>query len=623
MPLVLAWLALLICIVQVAIARILLSNTSSQPSQAQFPSDGSISLIASVMGELSDESETSDEGITQGFLGCGLGSPDGVGLSTFSLVSPPVVLYLLCVSKEFNKGAHLYHNQFQPIGLMTGGCTSQNQLSGTAPAHCIPSGTAAKAGRPSDSGSSHEKVPQVPFNGGHYYSVVKVALKSTPADLRESIIINDGDDLRAFASFWHFFNGKNIYFAHVTVSSKATEGSVTVTRRGLGNATNPSVTVTVASVQVSTMSLQGKNKQETGQQVTKQVKYEKEAVETACEPNGGTGTARSVSEGGSEGEGVRTASFAGGHCFCTSGYLRSAWEGVVSTMRLDCKQGADHGKNETGGEGRTFLNGPALALPHCPEHQRTQATRIRDCEIYKFGSRIGQHDITSMMSYARWAVNIWEGSVNSVVAKCTPKILKPECEEGDQAWRGVPSREDEELRDSVPLRSCCFGDADSRRLGEDLLSDSLGDRLASERGEPAKLGSVGENLSFFYMGWPSSLDRKETGSTSSSLNQILSATAGAQEIRRICRWPKDERSEETECANHRIVPTAALGLSPIPASYLFHDRSAENEKVWRTKETKRRQAQRTSTTVTLAALPRSYAILTGRHRRSTLKAHTF
>ncbi|KAJ6559418.1 hypothetical protein DFH09DRAFT_1316724 [Mycena vulgaris] len=121
MPLVLAWLALSICIVQVAIARILLSNPSSQPSQVQFPSDGSVLLIASAMGELSDESETSDEGITQGFLGCGLGSPDGVGLSTNSGINNTGIdavyaslLWYLFVERNATSGAEGYRMYCTP-----------------------------------------------------------------------------------------------------------------------------------------------------------------------------------------------------------------------------------------------------------------------------------------------------------------------------------------------------------------------------------------------------------------------------------------------------------------------------------------------------------------------------
>ncbi|KAJ6600260.1 hypothetical protein DFH09DRAFT_1070078 [Mycena vulgaris] len=121
MPLVLAWLVLLICIVQVAIARILLSNTSSQPSQDQFPSDGSILFIASAMGQLSDEWETSDEGITQGFLRCGLGSPDGVGLPTNSGINNTGIdavyaslLWYLFVDTNATSGAEGYRMYCTP-----------------------------------------------------------------------------------------------------------------------------------------------------------------------------------------------------------------------------------------------------------------------------------------------------------------------------------------------------------------------------------------------------------------------------------------------------------------------------------------------------------------------------
>ncbi|KAJ7841592.1 hypothetical protein B0H14DRAFT_2586810 [Mycena olivaceomarginata] len=43
---------------------------------------------------------------------------------------------------------------------------------------------------------------------------------------------------------------------HLTVLTKATGGIVTVTRRVLGNATDPSVTVTVASVQIWVLTLE-------------------------------------------------------------------------------------------------------------------------------------------------------------------------------------------------------------------------------------------------------------------------------------------------------------------------------------------------------------------------------
>ncbi|KAJ6499766.1 hypothetical protein DFH09DRAFT_1102930 [Mycena vulgaris] len=73
------------------------------------------------MGELSDESETPDEGITQGFLGCGLGSTDGVGLSTNSGINNTGIdavyaslLWYLYVDTNATSGAEGYRMYCTP-----------------------------------------------------------------------------------------------------------------------------------------------------------------------------------------------------------------------------------------------------------------------------------------------------------------------------------------------------------------------------------------------------------------------------------------------------------------------------------------------------------------------------
>jgi hypothetical protein len=75
-----------------------------------------------------------------------------------------------------------------------------------------------------------------------------------------------------------------------------------------------------------------------------------------------------------------------------------------------------------------------------------------------------------------------------------------------EVYLGGPPHENDELRNTsalrrVPLASCCFGDADPRRLGEDLPSNRLGDILASEGRESAMLSRVDENVLFLYFKW--------------------------------------------------------------------------------------------------------------------------
>jgi hypothetical protein len=67
---------------------------------------------------------------------------------------------------------------------------------------------------------------------------------------------------------------------------------------------------------------------------------------------------------------------------------RWAWKPGVSVGESACVDlssslGEGHGEKETGGEGHAFLSVPALALPDCPDHQRTHAPRYRNYEIYK------------------------------------------------------------------------------------------------------------------------------------------------------------------------------------------------------------------------------------------------
>jgi hypothetical protein len=57
--------------------------------------------------------------------------------------------------------------------------------------------------------------------------------------------------------------------------------------------------------------------------------------------------------------------------------------GESACAGLSFSLGDGHGEKETGGEGRTFPNVPALTLPHCPEHQQTHPPGYRSCEVYK------------------------------------------------------------------------------------------------------------------------------------------------------------------------------------------------------------------------------------------------
>jgi hypothetical protein len=57
-----------------------------------------------------------------------------------------------------------------------------------------------------------------------------------------------GTSPHGLEAFWAIISGNIYILFFVTLFSKATDLTVTVTKLGLGNATSPSVTVTVASI---------------------------------------------------------------------------------------------------------------------------------------------------------------------------------------------------------------------------------------------------------------------------------------------------------------------------------------------------------------------------------------